>query len=142
MTRTAMTSAAARNTPEYLDLRDGWARYRPQGEVTLVEGVGQVTRVITFCRERGVPRLLVDVTALHGYAMPTLADRFWMAQDWAEAARGQVTLVVVAFAEYIHPAKFGVMAAADAGLRAEVFASEDVALEWLLGGTSPAAGAG
>jgi hypothetical protein len=107
-------------------------RFRPQGRVSLVEGVEMVTNAIAYCRERGIQRLLVDVTDLTGYPVPTLADRFWMVQDWAHAAQGQVIVAMVALPEYIDPGKFGVKAAADAGLKSDVFTSAEEAQDWLV----------
>ncbi|MCC7325436.1 MAG: hypothetical protein IT521_01345 [Burkholderiales bacterium] len=109
----------------------GISRYDPEGEVTLVEGVELVTAAIAYARTQGITRLLVDVRRLHGYTTPELADRFWMAQDFAHAAQGAVTLAIVAWAEHIHPGKFGINAARDAGLNCDVFTSEVEASDWL-----------
>ncbi|HEY1458791.1 MAG TPA: hypothetical protein VGH59_01900 [Casimicrobiaceae bacterium] len=122
-----------RNTPAYLDLVDSHGHYHPQGEVSLTEGVELVTQAIVFCRDSRIPRLLVDLTLLTGYAAPTLDDRYWMAQDWAAAAKGTLVLALVAHAEQIHPGKFGVTVANDAGLKSDVFTSPAEALQWLLG---------
>jgi hypothetical protein len=43
-----------------------------------------------------------------------------------------VTVAMIAKAEHIHPRKFGVMAAGDAGLVGDVFSSPREATEWLL----------
>jgi hypothetical protein len=108
-----------------------FARFAPRGEVTLVEAVDAITDAIAFCRARSVGRLLIDTTGLTGFSSPTLVDRFLMVQDWAEVGKGGVDVVLIADATHIHPRKFGVMAATDAGLTAEVFASEREAVEWL-----------
>ncbi len=121
----------AKAIPEFLDLHEGWGSYRPRGEITLTQGVDLVSRAFELCRERVVPKLLVDVRGLHGFAVPTLVDRFWMAQDFAAAAGGAVIAAMVALPEHIHPQKFGIKAAADAGLVCDVFTAEEDALEWL-----------
>jgi len=121
------------NTPAYLELADGYGHYRPRGEVSLTEGVELVTHAIIFCRDARIVRLLADLTVLTGYAKPTLHDRYWMAQDWAAAARGALVVSFVARDEDIHPGKFGVTAANDAGLKCDVFTSNAEALQWLMG---------
>src|SRR5437660_1563157 len=86
---------------------DGLCNYRPQGHVSLVVGVEMITAAITHCRDRKISKLLVDVTELTGYPNPTLADRFWMVQDWAHAAQGELIVALVTLPAYIHPGKFG-----------------------------------
>jgi hypothetical protein len=116
---------------EQMTITDGVCTFRPFGKTSLVEGVERVTRVIAECRTRNVTKLLVDLTELFGYPIPTLADRFWMAQDWAQAAQGKLVIAFVALPEYIDPKKFGVKAAADAGLKGEVFTTVADAQAWL-----------
>ena len=80
---------------------------------------------------RNISKLLVDLRELFGYPVPSLADRYWMVQDWAEAAQGALIVAVVALPEYVDPNKFGVKAAADAGLKGDVFTSIADAMAWL-----------
>jgi hypothetical protein len=120
----------------------GTCRFTPEGSVTLVEGVEWVTAAIAFCRDRKIPKLLVNVTHLHGYAAPTLADRFWMAQDWAEAAKGAVAVAMVVREQDLHPNRFGIKAAVDAGLKGAIFTSEDEAWTWLRADVADDAGRG
>jgi hypothetical protein len=117
--------------PEHMTIMDGVSRYRPEGVVTLVEGVELVTDAISHCFDEGIRKLLVDVRRLRGHAVPTLVDRFLMARDWAHAARGAVAVALVALPEHIHPEKFGVKVANDAGMTADVFTSDTAAEEWL-----------
>jgi hypothetical protein len=120
------------NIPPHLEIGPNFARFSPSGDVSLVEAVQLITEAIAFCRIRAIRRLLVDSTGLTGFASPSLVDRFWMAQDWAQESKGMVIVAMIARAEHIHPRKFGVMAAADAGLVGDVFTSELEAREWLL----------
>jgi hypothetical protein len=115
-----------------MTILDGLCNYRPQGRVSLVVGVEMITAAITHCRDRKISKLLVDVTELTGYPNPTLADRFWMVQDWAQAAQGELIVALVTLPEYIHPGKFGVKAARDAGLKSDVFTSAADAKAWLM----------
>ena len=117
--------------PDRLENKKGLWTYRPAGKHSLVEAVALVSGAIAYCRGSGVTELLVDVTDLTDLPMPTLVDRFLMVQDWAEVGKGAVNVVLIADATHIHPRKFGVMAATDAGLTAEAFASEREAVDWL-----------
>ena len=116
---------------DQLTVADGMCTFRPVGQASLVESVEMITAAIAECRARGITRLLVDVTELFGFPVPSLADRFWMVQDWAHAAQGALVLAVVTLPEYIDPKKFGVKAAADAGLKGDVFTSTTDAKAWL-----------
>jgi len=127
---------------EEMTVADGLCKYSPQGRVSLVDGVAMITRTISHCRARKIAKLLMDVTELTGYPIPTLADRFWMVQDWAQAAQGELIVAVVCLPEFIHPGKFGVIAARDAGLKCDVFISPADAGVWLLANeTTPRVGA-
>ena len=125
---------------ENLTVADGICAYVPRGRVSLVEGVALVARAIEQCRARRIRKMLLDVTNLTGYPIPTIDDRFWMAQDWAQAAQGELILAAVALPEYIHPGKFGVKAAADAGLKSDVFTSVADAKAWLIANEPDAPG--
>lgn len=112
-------------------LRDGICHFHPAGECTLVEAVELVRTAIAYCREHGIGRMLVNGTALVGVSIPTLVDRFLMAEEWAEEARGLVVVVMVAHPEYIHSEKFAITVARDFGLMVDVYSSEAEALDWI-----------
>jgi hypothetical protein len=115
-----------------VEVLDGYCRFNPRGAVSLVEAVALVSRAIAFCRDKKIPKLLVNVTGLTEFSAPNLVDRYLMVEEWAREARGVVVVAMVAAPELIHPEKFGVRVAADHGLRGDVFTSESEALEWLL----------
>ena len=119
------------NAPEHLTIEDGYWRYCPLGPFTLVEAVDLVTSAVAYCRERRQPRLLVDMTRIYGFPVPSLIDRFWMVQDWAQASGTEVTMAMVAHAHHIDPGKFGVRAARDAGMHCDVFTAHKDAIAWL-----------
>src|SRR5271169_6715359 len=102
--------------PESLEIIDGICQFRPRGECTLVDAVEHIRRAITYCRDRRIGKLFVDVTALVGVAIPSLVDRFLLAEEWAQAAQSMVVVALVVHPEYIHPEKFGVRVALDFGL--------------------------
>jgi hypothetical protein len=117
---------------QHLEILEGYCRFHPRGEASLVEAVALVTSAIAFCRDQKIPNLLVNVMGLTQLSTPTLVDRYLMAEEWAREARGIVVVAMVAVPELIHPERFGVKVAADRGLRADIFTSEREALEWLL----------
>jgi hypothetical protein len=109
-----------------------YCRLRPPDTESTVEAVEHVTRAITFCREREIPKLLVDWSSLTRVALPTLVDYFLMVEDWAQAAKGAVVVALIAPPELIHPQKFGAQVAVDLGLRVDEFSSEHEAEVWLM----------
>ena len=119
---------------KHLEVVDGICEVRPRGECSLVEAVETVTSAIAYCRDRGIPKLLVDGTGLVGVPIPSLVDRFLMVEEWAQEAQSMVVVALVVPAEYIHPQKFGIRVAADFGLVADVYTSETDALRWLARG--------
>lgn len=118
-----------------LEINDGLCEFRLQGEHSLAEAVALVSAAISYCRDRGVPNLLVNATGLTGVPVPTLVDRFLMVEDWAQAASGTVVVAMVVSPEYIHPQKFGVKVALDFGLICDVYTTEREALSWLREGS-------
>jgi hypothetical protein len=108
-------------------------RFRFRGECDLVEATELVRKALAYCRERAVPKLFVDGTALTGVPIPSLIDRFLMAEEWAQEARGVIVMVLVVQPQYIHPEKFGVKVAQDLGFMTNVFPGEAEALAWLAG---------
>lgn len=123
-------------------MRDGICFYRLHGKLSLVEAVDLISRAISECRRTGAPRLLVDVTGAEDVPVPTLVDRFLMAEDWAQAAQSMVVVAMVTHPRYIHPRKFGVTVAAHLGLTCDVFTSGDAATKWLRGAEVSAGRAG
>ena len=125
---------------DYVEVVDGICRFRPRDNCSLVEAVDLIGDAIDFCRDRGIAKLLVNATGLVGLPVPSLVDRFLLIEDFAQRANKQVVLALVIHADYIHPRKFGVKAAADFGMLLDVFTSEAQALEWLASVDAPARG--
>ena len=119
-----------------VEVRNGVCIFRPQGECTLVHAVELVRSAIAHCRHQQLVKLLVDGRGLVGIPIPSLVDRFLMAEEWANEAKGLVVMVLVVDAQYIRPDRFGVRVAAHLGLTANVFTSEADALEWIAGASS------
>jgi hypothetical protein len=116
---------------EVLELADGIGRFCPSGEHSLLEAEALIANAIVACRDRGITRLLVDATDMTGVPVPTMVERFLIAEEWAQSSNGIVVMALVVHAEYIHPRKFGVAVAADRGFVTDVFTSQADALGWL-----------
>ncbi len=114
------------------EIRDGICCHRLSGNASLEEAMDVVANAIADCRDRGADRLLIDAHGLVDLPMPTLVDRFLMVEEWALQAKGVVAVVLVVPPEYIHPKKFGITVAAELGMRAEVWPTEEEALAWLV----------
>ena len=92
-----------------------------------------VELVVAAIRETlalGLPHLLVDAAAVL-FAPPSLSARHRIARQWADAANGRLRLAVIVRPDCIDPEHFGVVAAANFGLAAQVFEQQADALAWL-----------
>lgn len=105
--------------------------FRPEGAVTLEDGIALVERAIVQARAEGVSELLVDLTRLSGFLPPSLSERFAFAERWSRAAAMSVRLAVVAPAGLLDPERFGVVAMANRGLVATAVETEAEAMGWL-----------
>lgn len=112
-------------------LEGGHAVYRPVGSVSFEELVALVRAAIAAARSNQARDLLVDTTALTGFASPDTFQRFLAVVEWAEEARGSVRLAMVARPDMIDPNKFGVTVAANRGLVSNIFTTGGEAGAWL-----------
>jgi CheY-like chemotaxis protein len=117
--------------PDNFMLEKGRGIYRPAGSVSFDQAVALVRAAIAAAHGHQVRGLLVNTIALTGFLTPDTFERFLMAVEWAEEARGGVHLALVARPEMIHPQKFGVLVAANRGLMSNVFTTEVEARSWL-----------
>lgn len=118
--------------PEDVDLRphDGWLEARFRGPFSAEGFNHQMDLALRACRERDLPRLLVDTTALIG--MPSTLDRFQIGVHGADAAKDLRKAAVFALPAQIDPKKFGAVVARNRGLQVDVFSERAKALDWLL----------
>lgn len=107
------------------------AVFRPTGQVSMEQAMELVTAAITFARSLHIRKLLVDTFNLTGFKSPDVVTRYFYIHDWARAAGGVVRLALVARPEMIDPRKFGSTVAANVGFIADVFTTEEEALNWL-----------
>jgi len=111
---------------------EGYSCYRLSGHGPLPEAATKVIEAITFAREQGVRKLLIDTTKWTGHDKPNTLERFAVAQEFIQAARSAVKLAMVVRPELMDPDKFEVTVATNRGLIGNVFDSEKDALAWLL----------
>jgi hypothetical protein len=119
--------------PEHFEVMEGYCCYRLSGHGPLAEAAGKVIEVISFSREQGIERLLIDTTNWTGHQSPDTLERYTWAQAFAEAARSMVRVAMVVRPELMDPDNFEVTVARNRGLMGNVFDSEEDALAWLLG---------
>jgi len=121
------------NTPEHFEMAEEHAVFRPTGQVSLDQARQMMISAVAFAREQNIRKLLVVVSGLTGFAPPSIVWRYYFMQEVARASGGSVRVAMVARPEMIDPEKFGVTVAANAGLIADIFTSEEEALAWLQG---------
>lgn len=117
--------------PEFFEIRQGYAYYRPVGQVSLDQATGLLVRALEYAMEQNIAKLLVNAAYL-SMPFPTLSDRYFAVREWARVAGGCVRLSIVLAPEIIDPEGFGAVVAKNAGLAANLFTSEPEALKWLL----------
>ena len=118
--------------PGDFDVEESYACFHPTGEISLSAAARVITQAIRFCRENGIARLLVDATRLVVLPSPTLADRYWIARDFAREAE-KVVIVSFAFQAYLLDVeRFGVTVATNLGMRTNAFELRSEASAWLL----------
>jgi hypothetical protein len=113
------------------DFIDDIAVFRIVGQYTLPEGIDRIGLGIAQAHAKHIRKLMVVITDATGYGVPSLSMRLSMMRAWADAARGLVRVVMVCRPEFIDPHKFGITMAANFGLAANVFETEDEALGWV-----------
>jgi hypothetical protein len=118
--------------PDFFQLKDGYAIFRPLAEVTLEQAVDMTSAAIAFCRDHDIRRILVDITKLSGFGPPSTVQRFLMAERFAADAQSRVIGALVAKPDFIDPQRFGVTVARNRGLINNVFTCEAEAVKWLL----------
>ena len=118
--------------PEHFEVMPEYCCYRLLGHGPLEEAASKVIEAITYAREQGMRKLLIDTTKWTGHASPDTLDRYQWASAFSEAARSAVKVAMVVRPELMDPEKFEVTVARNRGLRGNVFDSEKEALAWLL----------
>src|ERR1051325_5159150 len=112
-----------KQAPEGFESAEDYCRYRLSGRGSLAEAGVKVIEAITYCREQGKRRLLVDVTGWTGHSSPSAAERFDWAELFAVAAGPSVKCAMVVRPEMMDAEKFEVTVATNRGMMGNVFDS-------------------
>jgi hypothetical protein len=117
-----------------LDLqeRDGYLEARYLGRYSLERYKSLMERSTKACTERGLPRLLVDISDLQDYA-PTMMERHEIGVAGAALSREIERVAVIATLEQVGPHSFSTTVARNRGLSVRSFHDREEALRWLLG---------
>ena len=120
------------------EIQKDYAVFRPTGRFSIGQAVDLVTQGIDFARALDVRKFLVDITNLSGFESPGVVLRYFLIHELGRAARGIVCLALVVRPEKIdseraYPQKIGTVVAAEIGFTADVFTTEEDALNWLGG---------
>jgi len=118
--------------PERFEIGEGYAIFRPEGNVSFLAAGDLLSQAVAHCREVGIRRLLIDTTKLTGFGPLGTAERFLVGETLARAAMAAVKIVMVVRPELFEPRRFGITVARNRGLISNVFPSEAEALKWLL----------
>jgi 2,4-dienoyl-CoA reductase-like NADH-dependent reductase (Old Yellow Enzyme family) len=118
--------------PENFEVMPDYCCYRLSGHGPLAEAAGKVIEVITYAREQGMRKLLIDTTTWTGHESPGTLERYQVAAAFTRAAHSAVKMAMVVRPEMMDPQKFEVIVARNRGLVGNVFDSETEALAWLL----------
>ena len=127
-----MAAQETMKAPEHFEAVESHCCFRLTGHGTLLDAAAKVIESITFSREQGLRKLLIDTTNWTGHVSPDTLERFSVAEAFTEAARSAVKLSMVVRPELMDPDKFEVTVATNRGLNGNVFDSEKDALAWLL----------
>jgi hypothetical protein len=120
------------NVSEFFEVAGDYAVARPVVECTVEEAKDLISAALVMAREKKITRLLLDIRGLTGFEPPSVVDRYFYVKEWAKAGCGQVRAAFVAVPQMIDPQRFGVIAARNVGLIANIFENEKEAMEWLL----------
>lgn len=94
------------------------------------DAVPLVTTLIRQLVAQGEPHLLMDAILVR-FGAPSLVERLGMMREWADATQGRVQIALLTRPEHIDPERFGIVAAGNLGLAAQVFDVEADAIDWL-----------
>jgi hypothetical protein len=115
-----------------LERIDGIAVLRPSGQHRGTQSaIDRITAVLASAAGAGLDRCALDITGMVGFPAPTLSERHAMVRDWAAAVDGRMVVAMVCVPELLDPERFGVVAAANFGLRAGAFDNIRDAIAWL-----------
>ena len=121
--------------PAHFEIDANYAWFRPVGDIPLADAIDLVGKALGFAAAQGATRILVVTTGWKGIGVPSLADRYFMVENFVSVGAASLKIAMVVSPEVIDPEKFGITVARNRGLKANVFTDEDDARAWLLAGS-------
>ncbi|MGY3266985.1 MULTISPECIES: hypothetical protein [unclassified Lysobacter] len=112
-------------------LDDNCLIVHPIGELPLTNARAIALDAIAEARAYELQRLLLDFTDATISPLPTLAERFEIVREWADAAPEPFTLAIAAREEMLDPDRIGQIMATRLGLQTHVFEDSVDALMWV-----------
>ena len=112
-------------------LADGYAIFRPVGQRSLMQGIEMLRDALARANAQRIAKLMIVITEVSGYEVPSLSMRASMMRAFAAAAGGWMSIALVCRPEFIDPQKFGVRFGESLGMVTDVFETEDEAVDWL-----------
>ena len=104
---------------------------RLRGEFTLEDAVRCARETIVRVHAAGHGALLIDATAVSGFASPGVGARHWLMTELASVGRGRVRAAFLIRPEFVDPDNFGTTVARSHGFHVKGFRDEAAALAWL-----------
>ncbi|GAB1596977.1 hypothetical protein [Lysobacter claricitrinus] len=101
------------------------------GPLTLVEARHIALDAIGEAKSLDVRRVLFDFSDAEVTPIPTLAERFEIVREWADAAPASFTIAIAAREELLDRDRIGQIMASRLGLQAHVFEDPVDALLWV-----------
>jgi hypothetical protein len=115
-----------------LEPKRGYVSFHPEGRVSFAECANLIHDAIKLACDQGAQKLLVDISGLTGFALPTTAPRFYLVEWLASEATIPIKFALVCRPELIRENHYATMIGRNRGLLCEVFPSESEAVKWLL----------
>jgi hypothetical protein len=116
---------------EWLDERARFALFTLSGPFAISPGVQLIAEAIAAATARDIRGLVVDIRGIEGVASPGVGARHEFARTWAAVAGPRLRVAMVSRPEFIDPEKFGMVAARNFGLIANIFETQAEAVYWL-----------
>jgi hypothetical protein len=117
--------------PEKFEMVGDIAITRPIAQLSWEQAVQLVASAIASARQQNIQKLMIVTLGLTGFESPSLAARYFFIQELAKAGSWGVRVAIVAKPQMIDSQKFGITVAANAGILADIFKTEEEALAWL-----------
>jgi hypothetical protein len=115
----------------WIDERARFALFTLAGPFAISNGVALIAQAIAAATARDIRGLVVDIRGIEGVESPGVGARHEFARVWAAAAGPRLHVAMVSRPEFIDPERFGMVAARNFGLVANIFETQAEAVYWL-----------